>query len=269
MAVKEAQGSGLYAEVHDGIGPYALLVHGILSSRAQWLPNLAALGEVCRPVVIELLGHGRSPAPSEPERYTPEGYVAAFERVREEVGADRWLVVGQSLGAALTIRYSLDHPDKVLAHVFTNSSSALADEAWTTRMRSGAPAMAGRVEKGGSAAIATLPVHPARARHMPDEIRRALVEDAGLLRPEALALTFLHTLPGSSVRSRVGENRVPALLVAGEREESFTEARSFAEQHMPRLEVVSLDAGHAVNIGASVGFNEAVVDFFARWRTYL
>ena len=49
-----------YWEVHDlGQGPYMLMVHGFLSSRAQWRINLPALGAFCRPVLLELLGHGR------------------------------------------------------------------------------------------------------------------------------------------------------------------------------------------------------------------
>ena len=54
-----------YYEVHPGEGPYALFVHGFLSSRAQWLPNLNQLSTVCRPVVVELFGHGRSTSPAE------------------------------------------------------------------------------------------------------------------------------------------------------------------------------------------------------------
>jgi 2-succinyl-6-hydroxy-2,4-cyclohexadiene-1-carboxylate synthase len=55
----------LYYDIHDGTGPYVLMVHGFLSSRAQWRPNLAALACVTRPVVLELWGHARSPAPEE------------------------------------------------------------------------------------------------------------------------------------------------------------------------------------------------------------
>jgi len=129
----------LHVEVHHGDGPYALLVHGILSSRAQWLPNLDAVRTVCRPVVVELWGHGRSPEPSDPEAYTPDAYVEAFDRVRRSLGVESWLIIGQSLGAALTLRYALSHPERAIAQVFTNSSSALADEVWRTRMRGARP----------------------------------------------------------------------------------------------------------------------------------
>ena len=46
-------------------------------------------------------------------------------------------VCGQSLGATLTLRYALDHPERVLAQVFTNSTSALADSDWVAGVRAG------------------------------------------------------------------------------------------------------------------------------------
>src|SRR5689334_16889576 len=102
----------LHHDVHDGTGEHLLLVHGFLSSRSHWLPNLEALSEVCRPVTVELWGHGRSPSPTDPAAYDPSAYPAAFGRVREEIGCERWFVCGQSLGAAFTLRYALDRPDR-------------------------------------------------------------------------------------------------------------------------------------------------------------
>src|SRR5690349_20972563 len=119
----------LHVEIHGGEGPLLLLVHGMLASRAQWQLNLPALRRVCRPVVVELLGHGRSPAPTHPDPYRPSAYVLEFERIRAELGAERWILCGQSLGAALTLRYALDHPERVQAQIFTNSNSAFASRA--------------------------------------------------------------------------------------------------------------------------------------------
>ena len=73
----------------DRAKPHLLMVHGMLSSRAQWAPNVEALSEVCAPVVIELLGHGRSPAPTEPQAYTVEAYVRRFDALRDHLGLPR------------------------------------------------------------------------------------------------------------------------------------------------------------------------------------
>ena len=252
----------LHVDVHEGVGPYALVVHGLLSSRGQWVENLAALSTVCRPVVVELLGHGRSPAPPGAATYAPGAYVEAFDALRRALGADRWVVIGQSLGAALTLRYALDRPDRVLAQVLTNSASALGDDAWRARIAPDLTAIAQRIDEHGRPAIAKLSVHPSRARRLPPAVRAELLADAELLDPHGVASAFRHTVPASSCYHRVGENRVPSLLVVGTREKAFAPSRRYAEEAMPHLRVVAADAGHAVNAQAAAVFDEAVRRFF-------
>jgi 2-succinyl-6-hydroxy-2,4-cyclohexadiene-1-carboxylate synthase len=210
---------------------------------------------------VELFGHGRSPSPEQTDLYLPSGYIEEFERVREAVGAERWLVVGQSLGAALTLRYALDHPERVAAHVFTNSNSALADEAWADRVRPAMEAQARQLATAGRSVLDAHPLNPARAGRLPETVRAAFAEDSALLDVRGVANTGLYTVPGSSSRERVARNRVPTLLVVGEREERFAAHRRYAEEAMPLLTMIGVDAGHALNIEAAERFNEAVIDF--------
>ncbi|MBI5288614.1 MAG: alpha/beta fold hydrolase [Chloroflexi bacterium] len=254
----------LHYEIHGDRGPCILLVHGFLSSRAQWLLNVPALSAFARPVVVELFGHGRSPSPREPAAYTPPYYVEQFERIRTAVGADRWFVVGQSLGGALTLRYALGRPDQVVAHVFTNSNSALAEEGWAGRVLPAMEAQARRLEDEGRRVLDEHPLNPARAGRLPALVRGAFIEDGALLDPRGVANTGLYTVPGSSSRERLPDNRVPTLLVVGEREKRFAGHRHYAEEMMPLLTVVGLNAGHAVNIEAAETFNTAVIEFCAR-----
>lgn len=262
---EDAAAPRLHYEVHGSTGPFALLVHGFLSSRAQWLPNASALSPFCRPVIVELLGHGRSPTPDDPASYTPEAYVVAFERIRAALDCEGWVVCGQSLGAALTLRYALGHPERVIAHIFTNSNSALAEEDWAERTRPMMEAQARGLQAEGRRLLDRHPFNPARARRLPAEARQALIADCGLHTIQGVAYTGLYTVPDSSVRGRVDQNTVPSLLVVGEREERFAAHRRFAEKTMPHLQVVGVDAGHAVNLEAAPEFNEAVADFSRSW----
>ena len=254
----------LHCDVHEGDGPFLLLVHGILSSRAQWQANLPALARVTRPVVVELWGHGRSPTPEDASSYHPDAYVAAFETLRKRLGVSRWLLCGQSLGATLTLRYALEHPERVLAQIFTNSNSALADSDWVAGVRAGGAEQADAIERGGRATLEKIPLHPLRARRLPPQVQEALVADAALLDPRGVANTIRYTVPESPLRERVTSNRVPTLLVCGERDSRFEAQRRFAERHLPHLEVVAVEAGHAVNIEAADAFDAAVIDFLER-----
>jgi pimeloyl-ACP methyl ester carboxylesterase len=256
----------LYYEVHGEKGPYLLLVHGFLSSRAHWLLNLNVLSAFCRPVVIELLGHARSPSPDDPAPYAPDAYVAEFEAIRETLGAERWLICGQSLGAALTLRYALHHPDRIVAQGFTNSNSALADANWAARVMPIMEAQAQQIEHEGRAALDRHPFAPTRSRRLPPEAKEALVADYARHNPKGVAATARHTIPFSSVRDLVPTTKVPTLLVTGDREQGFREQARFAEQTIPGITVAHLDTGHAVNIEDATGFNAAVTEFFARFR---
>jgi pimeloyl-ACP methyl ester carboxylesterase len=251
-------GVDLHVEVHAGAGPPLLLVHGLLGGRAMWAANIDALRTVATPVVVELLGHGRSPAPDDAASYSPDRYVARFEALRDELGVERWSLVGQSLGATLTLRYALDHPQRIDAHVMTNSMSALAlrvgDDA-------GVEMTARRIEEQGHALLATTKLNPARSHRLVAHVRDALAGDEHLLRPFAIAATVRHTAHGSSQRSRITDNTVATLIVAGAHERRFEEPCRDAQERMPNLDVVRLDAGHTPNAELPDQFNATVLDF--------
>ena len=254
-------------QVHPGSGPHLLLVHGFLSGPAQWQPNLDALATVCTPVTVRLWGHAGAPSPEPPEAYCPEHYVEQFEHLRSQLGVATWFLLGYSLGASLTLRYAFDHPDRVTGHLFTNSTSALADAEQVLAWKQSAAESASRIRDGGQRAMERIPVHPRHARKLPSGIYQSLTAEAGLHDPAGIANTLLHTSPAASVRNRVAENSRPALLICGERERRFRPHRQWVAERMPNLQITDLAAGHAMNMESPEPFNSAVLSFVDQWRT--
>ena len=250
-----------YYEIHEGNGLPLLMVHGILSSRAQWIPNLEALKAVSSPVVVELFGHGRSVAPEDSACYHPDYYIEAFEEIRRCLDVTRWNILGYSLGAGLTIRYCINKPEAVISQLFTNSTSAFAEFETTRKFREGGDALIAQYRLQGMKAVESIAVHPKNARRIPENIRSELLQDCELLDPVGVARTIVYTNGNSSVRSIVHKNTVPALLLCGEREKRFSAFKHFATEQMPFLDIVDLPAGHAVNMEAADDFNRAVTSF--------
>jgi len=251
----------MHVEVSErGRGPHLLLVHGLCSSRAQWRPNLSALEAFCTPVVVELLGHGRSESPADPDAYRVEAYWERFEALRTELGAERWAVCGQSFGAGITLGYALAHPDRVLGQVFTNSSSALgpayspADElARLARMED--------LEKRGRAWLETMAFFPKRTGRLPVDVEDELLRDAELISPFGVAQGLRFTSPHLSVIDRLGETHVPTLLVNGLRERRFQPLRDKAAAALKGLRIADLEGGHPVNLDCPEAFVAAVRAF--------
>lgn len=247
----------LYYELHGTHGPHLLMVHGLMSSRAQWLLNLKSLTEFCRPVIVELFGHGRSPSPQDPIAYYPENYVREFERIRQEEGLDKWFICGQSLGASLTLRYSFSHPERVKAQIFTNSLSALSD----TREIENPEGLVKLMLQGGRERLDQFPVNPTRSRFLNPDVRKALVNDINLINMEGFANTLLYLTPRCSVRNLIKEINVPTLLVVGKFDKPFSQLIAKFRENILNLKVIELDGGHAVNVDAAERFNESVREF--------
>lgn len=248
-------------KVHPGSGPHLLLVHGFLSSSAQWLANLEALSAVCKPVTVDLWGHGRSPAPRDKTHYSPQAYAGQFEQIRQQLGIERWFVCGYSLGAGLSIRYAHDYPQNVYGHIFTNSNSALAGPEQIQEWLQSAAKSAANIRSKGSAAIDRIPVHPRRARNLPEVVKAPLLADCATLKPEGVANTLEFTNPFTSVRDIAAANPRPLLLCCGVKEKRFADNRHWAEAHVANLRVVEIDAGHGVNMEGADAFNEHVCAF--------
>jgi pimeloyl-ACP methyl ester carboxylesterase len=251
----------LHVEVEsDGRGPYLLLVHGFLSSRSQWRVNLAGLRTFCRPVVVELWGHGRSPAPTDPQAYEVATYVDLFDGIRRDLGVDRWFVCGQSFGAGLTIRYAHSRPARVMGQVFTNSLSALSApgerEDQAARLK-----RADAIERDGRNAIEALRFHPRIAERFPAEVKREMLDDVAGISTMAVVNAIRYTTPQLSIVDCLPDMSVPSLLINGRWERPFQRLRARAAALLPALAIVDLDGGHSINIEAATQFNEALGRF--------
>lgn len=259
-----ASGRPFHEVLGHGDKPYLLLLHGVMSSRSQWLANVEELQKFCNPVLVELLGHGRSPSPIDPACYLPQAYVAFFEELRRELGVPDWFVCGQSFSAGLTMRYCLTHPDHLKGQIFTNSVSALAP-AETAERQADRKRTISTLRETGRAAIPNMRYFPRKGR-LPDVVFDEMIADIDLLDPTGLALGMEYTVPGLSVREDFRRTAVPTLMINGAWEKVFQPVAELAVELLPLIERVDLDGGHSVNAENAHGFNKAVADFVFRHR---
>ncbi|WP_107677945.1 alpha/beta fold hydrolase [Agrobacterium sp. LAD9] len=250
----------LYFEADAEQGqPPLLLVHGMLSSRNHWLPN-KSLSERFRVVRIDLPAHGLSPPPRDVSGAAPEALVEAIEAVRDQLQIHRWHICGQSFGAALTLRYALTFPDRVIAQVFTNANGALREQ-WGPLQQDRNLSQITDILREGHAAMRRLPYHPCHAKRFPPALRETLSRDADATDVDGIALLMAEATPRLSVRDRLGELRVATLLINGRWEKQFQPVRIWLSQAHPHIVVRDLDGGHSINIECANGFDAAVTKF--------
>ena len=126
----------LYEKAGAGSGPPALLVHGLGGNASSFLPLVRPLAKVCRRVlVVDLPGHGRSNI-KRGERplnidELGEAVLAALDFIGEPA-----VLIGNSLGGALTLNALLERPERVLGWVGLAPAGAPLDENDRAALRS-------------------------------------------------------------------------------------------------------------------------------------
>lgn len=95
-----------------GRGDPLLFVHGWLGSWRYWWPTMQGLSAGKRSFAIDLWGFGDSS--KAPDLYSLAAYVEMIDQFIEKMGIFQPMtLVGHSLGAAVVLRYTLQHPEKV------------------------------------------------------------------------------------------------------------------------------------------------------------
>jgi pimeloyl-ACP methyl ester carboxylesterase len=107
-----------YEETGNG-GPPLLLVHGWTCNHTHWAAQVAHFAPRHRIVTVDLRGHGQSDAPQ--QEYSMQGFADDLAWLCGELGLDRPVVIGHSMGGIVTLVMAARHPDVVRAGVLVDS----------------------------------------------------------------------------------------------------------------------------------------------------
>ena len=243
-----------YRSVGEGTGAPLLCLHGGPGSTHLGLTPLEQLGDERRVVLYDQLGSGNSSKPSDPSLWTVELFLAELENVREALGLEQVHLLGHSWGGMLAQEYALTQPEGLVSLVLSStlSSAALWREE-SLRLRAALPAeirepldaheAAGTTDdpEYERAIFAFLHRHLCRLDPWPplvEEVMRStnLEVYKTMWGPSEAYPTGI--LAGWDVTARLGEIRVPALVLCGRYDEATPLQAETIAQGLPDAELV-------------------------------
>ena len=98
-----------------------LLTHGFGASSHMFAGTVADLSTDHTVVVWDMRGHGRSDSPGDPAAYSVRTSLDAMLAILDDVGAERAVLVGHSLGGYLSLELAITHPERVAALVLVDT----------------------------------------------------------------------------------------------------------------------------------------------------
>ncbi len=254
----------------EGSGPALLLLHGFTGSAETWRPFLPALARRHRVIVPDLIGHGRTAAPDDAARYRMDECVADLLALLDRLGVEDFAVLGYSMGGRVALHLALAAGERARGLVLESASPGILDPGERlARLRSD-EALAEFIEREGIAAFVerweSQPLF-ASQRSLPAEVRARLLAERLEQRPRGLAnsLRGMGAEAMEPVWNRLGELRLPALVLAGELDGKYVAIARAIGEHLPQARVAVVSgAGHAVHLEQPAQFLEHVTAFLTR-----
>jgi len=242
-----------------GTGIPVLFLHGFPHDRSLWSPQLGALAAPARTVCMDLRGFGESAAG---ERAGVDGYADDAAALLDDLGIDRAVITGLSMGGYATLAFWRRHRARVRALVLCDTR-ATAD---TDAARDARRAMQALAEERGSMAVANEMIagmvgKTTREKHpeLVDALHRMM--SLAPVRGVTDALDALMTRPDST--ATLATIDVPTLIIVGE-EDVLTPVKDARAMHLAiagsRLEVIA-GAGHVSNAERPATFNHVLSEF--------
>jgi pimeloyl-ACP methyl ester carboxylesterase len=251
--------------IEEGEGPSVVFAHGFVMDRDMFVPQFEELPGRNRCVAWDMRGHGKSDCPPGP--WTVQDTVVDLIAFIEDVNAAPCHLVGMSWGGWLALRVAIQREDLVRSVVLIDTS-ADAESPERAEMFRGFQATV-RDHDGVSEELArsTLPLLYAQSYidNQPDAISYH-VDRVTKMKTEAVVEGLRAIIERDDVTDRLGEIRVPVLVIHGEQDASISLERGEAmAKGIGGAEMVKIPgAGHTTPLEAPDVVNEALGGFFSR-----
>ncbi len=224
-----------------------ILLHGFTSTARAWDGVIAALDSGrYRPLALDLRGHGAA------RDRTPIGFEEVVADVLE-AAPGRFALAGYSMGGRIALHVALAAPERVSALVLISTSPGIENDAERAARRAADDALADELEDMDITTFADRWAGQSLFADDPPDVAARAREDRLRNDPRALAaaLRGLSTGRMPPLWDRLGELRVPTVVIAGERDPKFTAIARRMAAALPdaRLEVVP-EAGHTLPVEA-------------------
>jgi 3-oxoadipate enol-lactonase len=252
-------GVSLYYELHGDLGEPLVLVHGYTGDITDWRHQFPEFSHTHRVMAMDLRGHGRSEAPRERSSYTIEQMASDVQALIDQVGFERYHLLGHSMGGAIVQEIALRRPQKLLSLTLEDTSfkfGMMADPAvedwWKTRM-----ALA---EAGNMAELAELPPPLPPPPHMPaGRLEEAKVR-LSKMSPDAFIGAWQGLVGWQGTKDRAAAIAMPTLIIYGDLDTpALIQGMTRLVQVLPNASVeVIPEAGHSPQQERPELFNRAL-----------
>lgn len=255
-----------------GSGQALLLLHGFTGSLHIWDRFIPELSQHFTTIAVDLLGHGKTDAPLDPNRYAIERAATDIIELLDTLGIEKAHLLGYSMGGRLALLLAVRYPERFYSLILESSSPGIQNEEERLKRVQSDEELADFIEEKGIEAFIDywedIPLFQTQKRVRLEE-RKKLRHLRLQNRAHGLAnsLRGMGTGRQPPLWEELSFITMPVFLIVGSFDTKYVQiAKQIAERvKHAKLNIVN-DAGHTVHFEQSETFLELILNFLLQLK---
>lgn len=259
-----------HLEIHqeDPFKPYLLMLHGFMGDSRSFKHLLKDLNQVCNPVTIDLLGHGKTEKVCEPKRYREDHQIADLEEIILQIPKQPTMIYGYSMGGRLALKTASAKPGLFRGIILESTNPGILNEGERKQRKATDMERAQEIEKDFEGFLhrwEKLPLFQSKI-----DSQHEIVENYKQMQqaqdPKAMAASLRGFGTGVMEPVTAGhqEFRVPALLLAGSEDQKYVASNNEMKSLFIDVSNHVIPAGHRVHLDNPQKFTQHITSFITQ-----
>lgn len=246
--------------------PRLLMLHGFMGDHRVFEHLIAELCECCNPISVDLLGHGKSSKPTDPDRYNESQQVDDILSLIQKLNLSRLVLFGYSMGGRLALKTVLASSNTFKGLILESTNCGIADKSKRKERRQTDEQRALAIENNFEDFLAKwkeLPLFQSPLL-VNEELGQKYYKIQQQQDPAAMAASLRGFGTGSMtpVCDDLKQLDLPVLLLAGSNDEKYQRINRFLVNQLPEAKFSSIPAGHRIHLDNPSGYLQELKSFF-------
>lgn len=248
-----------------------LFLHGFTGSANDWQDIVEKVDKRFNKIALDLVGHGKSSAPSSVNYYTAESIVNQIEQVINSLNLKEIILCGYSMGGRAALNFAISKPEMIKGLILESASAGFKNEKEREARKASDEELAAYIENNSLEDFAAMWIDQelfGTLRRFSNEKLKHIKEEKAKNSKTGLANSLrgfgIGVMP--NLAPELKKLKMPVLLISGGLDEKFTQINQNLKKIIPSAKhKIIATAGHNTHLEEPKKFLEAVNGFLSRF----